>query len=73
MGQWFVTVLFSRDKFVAEADKETTPFCNGCGAWIEAADEMNVSPWQSCKWCIPKEPTKIRVSKKNRNQPKCLD
>jgi hypothetical protein len=23
----------------------TTPFCLGCGAWIKAADEMNVSPW----------------------------
>jgi hypothetical protein len=67
MGQWFVTVSFSRGKFVAEGDREITPFCIGCGAWIEAADEMNVSPWHYCEWCTPKKPVKIRVTKKYRN------
>ena len=44
----------------------TTPFCLGCGAWIETPDEMNVSPWQYCEWCTPKKPAKIRVTKKIR-------
>jgi hypothetical protein len=53
--------------------KSTQPFCLGCGDWIETLDEMNISPWYYCEWCTPKEPAKIRVLKKSRNKPKCLD
>ena len=43
---------------------DSKPFCLGCGAWIENFDEMNVSPFQYCEWCTPKQPAKVKVSKK---------
>ena len=51
----------------------TTQFCLSCGAWIEIPEELSDLPWYFCEWCTPKEPAKIRVSKKSRNQPKYLD
>lgn len=44
----------------------TTPFCLGCGAWVEVPEELNDSPWYYCEWCTPKKPPKIKTTKKSR-------
>jgi hypothetical protein len=48
------------------AVNSTTPFCLGCGAWVDVPEEIHTSPWYYCEWCTPKKQAKIKVSKKNR-------
>jgi hypothetical protein len=47
-------------------DRTTTPFCLGCGAWVEKPEELDVSPWYYCEWCTPKKATRIKVREKGR-------
>jgi hypothetical protein len=50
-------------------DRTTTPFCLGCGDWIEDIDEMNVLPFFYCEWCAPKRVARVTHKKKVRREP----
>lgn len=47
----------------------TTPFCLGCGAWVEVPEELNDSPWYYCEWCTPKKQAIVKVTKRTRKYP----